>query len=150
MFKTQTRGRKISAAIGDKIGLIAIIVVAIILTILVIVYVHKSILAQMRYTKRITKYLRIKRESSSYLEERVQFNLDRFEFSSVLLRVGKASTNLTWDTDSLTFDDLCNDYMGLVSNVSDTSSKYYKKNHLLWKQILYAIKMIADKLPDIP
>lgn len=156
MFKRQTRSRQLYSAIGGKIGLIAIIVIAIIITIIIVLYVRKRIQDSkedaddfLRYLKLIIKYLRDKRESSNFQEERVQFNLDRFEFSSILLPVGDVTKNLTWDTDSSTFGDLCNDLMGMVSYGSDSMSKYYK-NELLWKQIMYAIKTISAKLPDVP
>ena len=156
MFKSQTTGRKLYSALGGKIGIITIIVIAIIIAIIIIIYIRKKVKDQMlenddflRYTKLIIKYLKTKREVSNYEETRVQFNLDRFEFTNVLLPVGDIDKNLLWDTDSSTFGDLCNDLIGMVSYGSDKNSKYYK-NPLLWKQILFAIRTIAAKLPDSP
>lgn len=156
MFKTQTTGRKLYSALGGKVGIIAIIVIAIIITVLVILYVRKRLLEKkndeddfLRYTNLIAKYLKTKREAANYQEERVQFNMDRFEFSSILIPVGDAQKNLTWDTDSSTFGELCNTLMGMISYGSDSTSKYYK-NELLWQQVFFAIRTIAAKLPQVP
>lgn len=156
MFKNQTRGRQLYAALGGRVGILTIIVIIVIVTVLVIWYVTKRQADQkadqddfLRYQKLIQPYLKVKRENQNFTEERVQFEMDRFQFSSVLLPVGDASQNLTWDTDSSTFGDLCNSLMGMVSYGSDKSSKYYK-NKLLWQQVFYAIREIAGKLPNVP
>lgn len=156
MYKSQTRGRQIYAALGGRIGILTIIIITIIITILVVVYIRKKIKDAkedkndfLRYQKLIKEYLRIKRKNTNFDETRVQFEMDRFEFSSVLLPIGSIEENLTWDTDTSTFGDLCNSLMGMVSFVSDKKSKYYN-NSKLWKQILFAIRIIAGKLPDTP
>lgn len=156
MYKTQTRGREIFAALGGTPGIIAIIVVAVIVVIIVIWYIRKKAAERaieqddfLRYQRLIKPYLKIKRENQNFNEERVQFEMDRFEFSPILLPVGDASQNLTWDTDSSAFGDLCNSLMGMVSYGSDSTSKFYKDD-LLWKQILFSVRTISAKLPDKP
>lgn len=156
MYKKQTRGRKIYSSLGGLTGIITIIIVIAIVIALIVWYARKKIKERqddlddfLRYQRLIKQYLRIKRENLHFTEDRVQYEMDRFEFSDKLLPVGDASQNLTWDTDSSTFGDLCNSLMGMVSYGSDPTSKYYK-NNLLWKQILYAIRIIAAKLPDVP
>ncbi len=156
MFKNQTKGRQLYAAVGGRTGLIAIIIIAIVITVLIVWYVRKKIMERLqdeddflRYMRLIKPYLKVKRENQKIDEARVQFEMDRFEFSSILLPVGNPEQNLTWDTDSSVFGDLCNSLMGMVSYGSDKTSKYYR-NQLLWKQILFAIRTIAKKLPDKP
>ncbi|WBR61449.1 envelope component protein [Drosophila suzukii associated hytrosavirus 1] len=156
MFKTQTRSRKIYAALGGRMGLIAIIVVAIIVISLIVMYVRKKIRESieddddfLRYQRLIKPYLKIKRENLHFTEESVKFEMDRFDFSHILLPLGDSSQNLTWDTDGEIFLDLCNRLMGLVSYGSDRNSKYYADENL-WKIVLYSIKKISEKLPDIP
>lgn len=156
MFKNQTKGRQLYAAVGGRVGLIAIIVIAIVITVLVVWYVRRLILQRreddddyLRYLRLIKPYLKIKRENQKFDETRVQFEMDRFMFSDELLPVGNPEKNQLWDTDSSTFGDLCNSLMGMVSYGSDSTSKFYK-NELLWKQILFAIRTIAKKLPTKP
>lgn len=156
MFKHQTRGREIYAALGGTPGIIAIIIVAIIIITIIIWYVRKKIKERkddlddfLRYQRLIKPYLKTKRENQKFTEDSVQYEMDRFEFSSTLLPVGDPALNLTWDTDSEVFGDLCTRLMSMMSYGSDKKSKYYK-DQLLWKQILFSIRTIAEKLPDVP
>lgn len=156
MYKSQTRGRKVYNALGGTIGIIAIIIVAIIVTVLVLWYLRKRAIELMnekddfmRYQKLMQPYLKIKRENQNFTEESVQFEMDRFQFTNVLLPLGDPKQNRTWDTDSEVFGDLCHTLMSMVSYGSDRSSKYYK-DATLWNQILFSIRTISDKLPDIP
>lgn len=156
MFKNQSRARKIYSALGGTIGIVTILIIAIVVTILLIVYLRKKALERsnddndfLRYQKLIKPYLKIKRESQHIDEERIQIDMNRFEFSNTLLPVGSPTLNITWDNDSSTFGDLCNNLIGMVSHASDSSSSFYK-NETLWKQIIFAIRTIAKKLPNRP
>lgn len=156
MYKNQTRGRQIYTALGGRVGIITIVIIAIIVAILIVYYVRKRIKEAreeqddfLRYMKQIKNYLRLMRENSNFTEERVQLNMDQFQFSSELLPIGDPTKNLTWDTDSSTFGDMCKELQSMVSFASDKTSKYYK-DELLWKQILFSIRTIAAKLPNKP
>lgn len=156
MFKNQTRTRKIYSALGGQIGVITIVLLLVVAIIFVIYYIHKRAEEYkrdqddfLRYKKLIRELLMIKRNYVNYDETQLKFDMDRFQFSSVLIPVGSPELNQTWDTDSEVFGKLCSILLSMVSIASDTSSKYYK-NTTLWKQILYAIRTIAGKLPDKP
>lgn len=156
MFKHQTSGRKLYAALGGPIGLIAIILIAIIITIVVIIYLRKKIKERkddaddfLRFQKLIRNMLKTQLKSRNYDEERAKYDMNRFQFSSILLPVGDATINKTWDTDTEVFGDLCNSLIGMMSFGAESSSKLYK-DELLWKQVMFAIKIISGKLPTKP
>lgn len=156
MYKNQSVNRQIYAFLGGRFGVLALVIVIVVFIIATVLYIRKRKFEQqqddndfLRYLKLIKPYLRIKRENLNFTEQSVQYEMDRFQFSNILLPVGSVEQNLIWSTDSSTFGDLCNSLMGMLSYASDSKSKYYK-NELLWKQILYAIRIIAAKLPDLP
>lgn len=156
MFKNQTRGRQMYAAVGGRIGLISIITVIIVIVIVLVLYVRKIIIERrnekndfLRFQRLMKSYLKITRENQNFGEDRVELEMTRFEYSSVLIPVGDASIGQTWDTDSEVFGDLCKILQSMMSYGSDRKSVYYK-NTLLWNQIVFAIRTIAAKLPDIP
>lgn len=97
---------------------------------------------------KIKNRLKKLREDYNFTEEHVQLELDRFEFSNILLPADEPSINLTWNTDSYVFKELCNKLMILVSFGSDATSRYYK-NELLWRQIMFAVHTIDDELSDL-
>lgn len=154
MYKSQTRGREIYASLGGRVGIITIIVIAIVLTIAIVLFVRRRMMKQreddddfLRYQRLIKAYLRTKRENQKFTEHSVQLEMDRFQFSKTLIPLGDEDQGINWHTDSSVFGDMCTILMAMVSHASDKSSKFYR-NELLWRQIMFAVRTIANNMPN--